>query len=175
MIAIKNDLQSHDLDIKLYIEDGEILLNQGVLKTITYTSPYYFIRIQANDTEEDFKRNPDCNVKIKEYSLKQLKFPFNTKNFYLDGYHDEPEIIALLGWDITLRKSRLIENIQETIKNPNTEDVPFWRRGFPGGNHFDRMHINYWHLSGENISNHYDLSQIISRSFVYYNYLGLDL
>ncbi|MBT4135604.1 hypothetical protein HOD75_03010 [archaeon] len=128
-----------DLNIKIYKSDVSQLLKGG-LKALTYEGKSLLINVRVADLTP-------ASLIIKEKAIYQLKFQFETPDFYLEGYHNNPELVRILGYDITLDKSTFEKNVNGEISH-----LPFWDRGFRTHCHFDRLHLTYEDFDGRNIS-----------------------
>ena len=78
-------------------------------------------------------------LEIRELARCQLLFPFEDKDYPLN----QRELIQIVGYEITLDRTKLKEHIEIVRKNICSEDCPFWGRGIQYYVHLDRIHIHY--------------------------------
>jgi hypothetical protein len=131
-----------DLNIRIYKSDVSQLL-QGGLRALTYGGRSLLINVNVADLTD---LTPSQLI-IKEKAIYQLKFQFETPDFYLEGYRNDPELVRILGYDITLNKPTFEKNVNGEISH-----LPFWDRGLRSHCHFDRLHLTYEDFDGRGIS-----------------------
>lgn len=125
------------LDITLNPLDAKELIEGKIIIAITDYRDKLKVQLKLEEIQER-------NLEITQNHTQQLKFPFNTRSFYLEGYHNSPEILRINGWDLRLKKQEFLKWIKETDKNPSSEQCPFWARGLEYDCCIDRIHINYF-------------------------------
>ena len=137
-----------DLNVNIYRQDIPYLIKGYALKTETNNknrfNNKFLIKVSLSDKLSRI-------MEVKQNNIQQLKFQFNkpqtidNNGFYLEEYKNHPEILKIIGWDFLLNKTKFLENILITSKNPLTEACPFWARGLQYHCNIDRIHLTYWH------------------------------
>jgi len=123
-----------DLNISIYKEDVLLLLKQGYLKEDSKEGKKIFVELILEE-----KLNRDRIVK--EKAISQLKFQFDSPDYYIEDYSNNPDMLSILGYEITLKKSTFEDYVQKEDNEARVE--PFWCRGMQFNCHFDRMHLTY--------------------------------
>ena len=124
---------TQDLDVILLNKDIPLLLNNQTLKSTTTGKKSIKITLKLEDIPLRFK--------VKQRNIEQLKFQFNTSDFYLDGYSNHSEILEIIGYNIILNKSKFKDYIEYEDNTGRPEE--FWGRGLQFGCNLDRIHITY--------------------------------